>query len=385
MSYNITNLKTDLQGILNVLDLSKVASINNIIERAARDVIADADPYELVRDVQISAPIYRDAYYYASPSDLKGNGIIDIYKQGDRSDDTSYFIHKTAFDARRYKDDQTFTVERLNGSLVLRINKTSENYAVIDNVQTTTGYTATANVSNLSKDTIQYISGGAALKFDLDAGSDPTTATVTSAIPSHDLTKYDNEGAFFMWFYLPVASSITSIGIDIGNDASNYFTSTETTTHDGNGFSNGWNLVRFDVFGSETGTVDITAIDYYAIDIVHDGTAQANIRMDYLTVTLGDFYRVKYYSKFMFTSIATGAFIEKITSDSDTINLDSDSYNLLLYKTGAYSIQSQHDFNYKPGDSESDRFEKEYQVRLKAYKRRYKSERLRKQVVYYDY
>ena len=382
MSYNIANLKTDLQSILNVLDLSKLTSIDNLIQRAARDVIGDSDPHELMRDVQLGTPVYRDAYYYAAPADLKGDGIVDIYKQGDRNDDTSYFRLRSAFDGRRYKEDETFTVEKLNGSLYLRINRLSENYKVVDNVQTTTGYTATSNISNISKDTVQYISGGSSVKFDIDAAS---PATITGTLTSQDLTKYDNEGAFFMWFYFPDASAITSVTLDIGNDSSNYFSSTETTTHDGNGFENGWNLIRFDVFDSETGTVDITAIDYYAIDFVTDATQQIGVRMDYLTVGLGEYFRIKYYSRYMFTSNSTGAFIENISSDQDTINLDSDSYNLLLYKTASYAIQSQHDFNYKPGDSEADRFELEYQRRLQAYKRRYKSERMRQQVVYYPY
>lgn len=387
MSYNISNLKTDLQAILNTNDLSKITGINPIIERAARDVIADIDLYEMVRDAEIATPVHRDAYYYAAPTDMKGEGILDIYKNGDRPDDNIFFSMRTALDSRTKKEENSFTIERINGNHFIRINKSTENYFTFDNINSTTGFTAGSNVSDISLDGVNYINGAGSIKFNLDQVGSSTTATISKAIASaFDLTNYYQEGSVFIWVYMPDASGVTSIGIDIGSDSSNYWTMSATTTYAGTSFQNGWNLVRFNFTNrSETGTVDIDAVDYYAIDIAYDGTAQSGFRIDLLSVSLGVLYRVKYYSKHMFKRNSDSAWVDTIDSDSDTINLDTDSYNLLLYKAASYAIQHQHDFNYKSNASEADVFEVKYREAKKQYKRRYKSERIRRAVEYYPY
>lgn len=386
MSYNISNLKTDLQQILNSTDLDKISNANSLIQRAARDVILDADPYETLREQQIGSPIYRDAFYYAAPSDIKGDGVVDLYEQTRQSGVGSIFNLRTSLDARVYDEDNTLAIEKINGTHFLRINKKLEDYLVLDRMLSESNYTATTNVSNIEKDTTQYVEGASSIKFDIDQVGSSTTATITGAITTADFTKYEDEGAVFLWVYMPTASGITSLTLDIGSDSSNYWSDSATTTHSGESFSDGWNLIRFDLEdATETGTVDVDAVDYYALDISYNGTAQTGLRIDYLMVSLGKIHKIKYYSKYLFKKYSDNSWTDTIESDNDTINLDTDSYNLLLYKAASYFIQHQHDFNYKPNASEDDKFEVRYRDTLKRYKARYKSERKRQQVVYYPY
>lgn len=386
MSYTITNLKSDLQQTLTSAgnNFSKITGPDTLIQRAARDVLSDVALYELIRDEQVTTPIHTDAYYYPAPADMRGFGVIDLYKQGDFSDNNEQFIQRNILDTRVNKDDLTFTTESINGSHYLRINKSLSDYRVLDRMGTLANFTASTNVSNLDADTVQFVEGGQSIKFDIDQVGSATTAIITSTITSVDLTSYENNGSIFEWIYLPTASGITSITKRWGNSAGTYWSKTVTTTHAGTAFQNGWNQLRFDwSSATETGTVDVTAIDYSEIRILYDGTTQLGLRLDFSTISLGRLYRVKYYSKYMFRNATTGVWTDSISSDSDIVNLDTDSYNLLLYKASSLFHQHQHDYNYKPTDSEADRFELEYQKKLIAYKRKYKSELVRRQVQYY--
>lgn len=383
MSYNIGNLKSDLQAILHVADLSKISGPDPLIERAARDVLADCDPYETVREQSIATPIHRGAVYYPAPSDLKGDGVLDIYKQGGQSDDGTFFQLRTALDARVYNTDKTYAVEKINGTHYLRANRDTQNYIILDNANTVSDYTATSNISNIAKDQLNYIDGGASISFDLNQVGSATTAVLTAAIATKDLTNYVSEGSVFLWVYMPTASGITSLSLKLGSDSSNYWLASATVSHSGVAFENGWNLIRFDLSSStETGTVDIDAVDYYALTVSYNGTLQEKFRIDYLTVSLGEIHKIKYYSKFMFRN-SSGTWLDTISGDTDLLNLDVDSYNLMLYKSASYFLQHQHDFNYKPNASESDRFEVQYRNALAVYKRRYKTERQNQIVKYY--
>ena len=76
-TYNITQIKADLSGILHGTTLSKVQNFDGLLLRAGRQVMGDIDLKETVNKHRFT--LYKDVYDYVCPTDIKGNKIIDIY------------------------------------------------------------------------------------------------------------------------------------------------------------------------------------------------------------------------------------------------------------------------------------------------------------------
>jgi hypothetical protein len=94
---------------------------------------------------------------------------------------------------------------------------------------------------------------------------------------------------------------------------------------------------------------------------------------------LGFVFNIEYYSKYLF-STSLGVWQETTTDDSDIINLDTDSYNLLLNLTGLYATQQAlgQDAGY-----DTNFFSDAYKLGLMRYKSMYKSEISKPQMSYY--
>ena len=192
-----------------------------------------------------------------------------------------------------------------------------------------------------------------------------------------DLTAHDEQSTLFGWMYLPDASTITSVEMRWGNDASNYWSQTVTTAFSG-ALVDGWNQLGFNWNGAtETGTVDPSAIDYISYIITYDGTADTDFRIDSITSNLGRIFDMVYYSKYLFAN-SSGTWIEKPTNDEDTVNLDTESYNVFLYKVAEMCAQQieqiKDDVSY---------FKGEYLRALSRYKGMYKSEVEKPRARYY--
>src|ERR1051325_5605139 len=85
MSYSISQANADLQAVLHGTTLSKVQGINNLHNRTARQLLLDIDPIETERVTLTTTPIFNQIWDYSCPADLKGNRIIDISPQFERS------------------------------------------------------------------------------------------------------------------------------------------------------------------------------------------------------------------------------------------------------------------------------------------------------------
>jgi hypothetical protein len=156
---------------------------------------------------------------------------------------------------------------------------------------------------------------------------------------SVDLSDEDEVGSLWLRIYFPDSSIITNVELRWGSSSSNYWSATATSPHDQSSFQNGWNVLRFDWNGAtETGTVDPSAITYARITINYDGTAETDIRVDKLTVSLGEIYELEYYSNYMFQS-SGGTWKEKASSDSDVINLDQLAYQIYVMETAKAVVQ----------------------------------------------
>ena len=95
---------------------------------------------------------------------------------------------------------------------------------------------------------------------------------------------------------------------------------------------------------------------------------------------MGRIMEIEYYSKFMFRDQITGAFQETVTDDSNLINLDVDTYNLLTYQVALLAVQQQ---SGSESTFDTDYFRNLYKDCLSRYKRLYKSEIIKPQEAYY--
>lgn len=340
MAYLISDIKSDLQRKLHGTSLAKLSDVNSLIWEAGKEVIARIDPQEMIQIENIENAIYDSVFDYTAPADLKGNKIIDIRPQVNRriSDNFSN-VGKEEFDLT--KTNNTFTIQHDNAVKTLRLSKQLTSPTVINEMNDITDngtWAVSSDASGLVKDNLNFISGGASLKFDLASAVGSTTGIIeNTTMTPVDLSELENEGALFHFVFFTNASPITSVKLDWSDDATftRRWSRTVTTPHNGTAFVDGWQLLRFDwKDATETGTVDEAIIDSIRITITYDGTATGTaqvVRTDSVTAQLGRIWEIVYYSKFPFRN-TSGTFIERPTADSDIINLDDDSYNIMLYE-----------------------------------------------------
>lgn len=386
-NYTVTSTKTELEGMLHGTTLAQITSVNSVFNRAARQVLLDIDPAETKRISQTNT-IYENVFDYSAPTDLKGDKVIDVRPQvSRRMSDIFIKRYGQEFDTTKNinGDNKIFNVKYNNGTKSLRIASPLTNSAILLNMLdsvTGNGTWSGSGATNLVADSINYADGSASLKFDLSSGADPTTSYIeNSTFSSVDLSDLEGASALFLWVYLPTASGFTSISLRWGSSSANYWSVTATTTHEGNSFNNGWNLIRFDWTASttETGTADSSAVDYARISFTFNGTAQSGVRANGLWNRLGVVYDIEYYSKYLFASSA-GVYQETVDDDSNYINLDTDAYNVFLWQLALQAAHQQHSQN---ANFDINYYIKNYDEAKNKYIRQYPSEVQKGQSQYY--
>ena len=384
---NILTVKAELEGMLHGTTLNKIQNVPGVFNRAARQLLLDIDPQETKRTIPFATPIYDGVYNYPLPVDLKGNKIIDIFPQVDRGTrDRFEQIYNQDFDRfKTFVFQKNFTINFNTAVKTIRINNVQTNNQ--NTVNQITGvndnglWTGDGNAYNLTQDTVNKANGSGALKFDFLAGG-AVAYVENSTMSVVDLSVHEDESSLFLWVYLPDASTFTNIILRWGSSSTNYWSSTQTTTHEGTSFVDGWNLIRFDWnTATKVLTPDSSKINYTRVSFTYDGTAQVAGRINNLVSDLGQIMQCEYYSKYLFRNYSTGAFQETTTNDADLINLDTETFNLFITLSALYAVQQA-----LGEDSAYDTqfFMKAYQEGLQKYRMMYKSEIQLPKTKYYE-
>lgn len=386
MSYSIATLKNDLTGIMHGTSLDSIQGLDNLIDRAARQLLQDIDPAETIRKSQLVGQLYDDVYDYSAPTDLKGSKVIDIRPQVRRGVDDN-FSQRFSEDFDLLKGNNTLNVKYNSGTKSLRISKDLRSGIVLNGMDSITAngtWSAGGDASNLTQDIINYVSGSASLRFDL-SGATGSGYIENSDFGSVDLSNEEDVGAIFENIFFPadlITNGVTSINVRWGSSSSNYWDKTITTTHDSLAFFAGWNLLREDwATATETGSPDSSAVNYVRITINYtSGTAFSDIRADRVIARLGQIWEIEYYSKYIFSN-SGGTFQENVDDDTNTVNLDTDSYNLLLNKCAEYSAQQQSAEN---SSFDASYFKSEYLNGISSYQSANKKQGMPTQNIYYN-
>ena len=333
MSYTIAKLKTDAENHLHGTTLNKVPGVDSMIAEAARNALNKVDFRETKRISQISNALYDQVYSYVLPTDLKGKKIVDIRPQANQETDDQ-FMQWYNGEFQQYKDNNTFAVQDNSGVKTLKISKeltAGTTLHTMDSISNNGTWAVSNNATTLAADSVYKLTGSNSLKFTITAGG--TNGTLTnSTMTSVDLSALEDQGSAFLPVFLSSPTNVTGIKLTWGNDASNNWSRTITTSNDSTSLRTGWNVCRFDWDGAtETGTPDSSDVDYVVIDIIYDGTAVTTVRVDNLVFRLPTIYDIEYYSKYLFQNTA-GTWLEEVSDDSDIINLEAESRNILLYE-----------------------------------------------------
>lgn len=378
----IQDLENRLIRYLHGTTLDQVTNIYDLIYDSAEQLLLDIDPQETKVITQI--PLFNSVYDYPCPTDLKGNGAIDIYPQVNRTY-ADYYSQKynQDFDLDKLTDlTDSFTVLFNASTKSLRINAPTLTAPTILNqasslsnngTWTADGVVATGLVANNTN----FQSAGGALQFNLTSGTGYITNSTSGSV---DISSMLNQGSLFLYAYLPTGSQFTNLQIQWGSSTSNYYSVTATQNQMGVAFNNGWNLIQFPWLGaSVTGTPDPTKITY--LKVLCTATAsQTGVLVNNIFAGMPLLCNLEYYSKYLFRD-STGAYKQIPTATTDLINLDTETFNALIYQCGLQLAQQQQGVDALFYDAQY--FTNKYDQVIERYKALYKSEKQIPQGIYY--
>lgn len=386
MSYSVLNLKNDLQGVLHGTTLNNIQNLDGVIDRGARQLLLDIDPQETKRALEFVNPIFNSVFDYPIAADVKGNKLIDIFPQVQRLPlDIWGQVYNQAFDVSKaniFSLSNMFTMNFNTGLKTIRINAPFLNPPIIinqaDDTTVNGTWTAAGTASNITTNNTNFAQGAGSLQFDVTTGA---AYVENSTMAQVNLTDDLNQSSLFVWVYVPTGTTLTSVNLRWGSSSGNYYTETVTQNQQSVSFVNGWNLCQF-VWSTATtvGTPDVTAIDYVRVTLNVTG-AMTGCLVNGINSILGTILNYEYYSKYMFRDAITGAFQETVTDDSNLINLDTESYNLLFNIVAFFASQQQQGVD--AGFYDGNFFKNQYDMGIERYKAMYKSELQKPQSIYY--
>jgi hypothetical protein len=393
--YSVQDLKNDLTGVMHGTRLNQIYNLEGVIDRAARQLLLDCDPQETIREVAFTTPVFDSVYEYALADDVKGISILDIRPQVNRTgadifnQDYSQQFNLAAQQNNNGGVASQFNI-KFNSSLkTIEVNSATAPPAII--VNTASGVTingtwvqssvATAPTTN----NVNWVANGGSIQFNIAAGANPTVGTMINSTQSAvDLSGQLNQSSLFLWTYLPNAAQMKTVRLTWGSSSLNYYTAITAVTQANTAFQTGWNQLAFawnPTNVTTVGTPNPASITYIAVDWVTDGTLQTGVLLNNITCSGGQILNYLYYSKYLFRDFVTGAFQETVTDDSNLINLDTESYNLLFYQTALLASQQQQGRNALQYDGKF--FSDKYDAELAKYKLRYRSQTQKPRHYYY--
>lgn len=388
MAYTIGNLKTDLENSIHGTTLNKVQGVDRLIERAGSQLLLELDPIETIRIVTITSPIYNSIYDYALPVDLKGTKIIDVRPQANRTLLDRYLqIYNQDFSlGKTYTSQPNFTIQYVNGVKFVRIDNNLLPVGVqLSQANTIDGsgvWSTGDNAVNLYQNNINFVTGSSALFFDITSGGS-VASLENSTMPAVNLSDYENQAHLFFYVYLPEADDFSSVELRWGSSITDYWYSIQTGTQEGTVFHDGWNLIAVP-WSSATivGSPDVSNVTYLKVIYNYDGVEQFGAGLNSITVQLGTLTEMEYYSKYLYRDATTGLFQESITADTNIINLDTETRNLLYLLSGVYLTQQIQGLDGMFFDSPF--FEQKYKETLMSYKAQFKSQWQKPKSAYYQ-
>lgn len=349
----------------------------------------DCDTIESVRILPFPNTIYNSVYDYALPSDIKGTKLIDIQPQVDRTT-IDIWTQNTIQNFDVLKTDclqNAFKINYNSGLKYISINAPFLPVPIVLNDCTSLDNNGTwstgGDANSIVVNNTNYVNTPASLQFNL-SGATGTGYLVNSTIQPIDLSLVVNQAVQFLYTSLPNGSQFTSIQLQWGSDASDYYEFTTTINQQMNSFINGWNLTAFPwVNATVVGSPNPANITYLKVIYNYNiGDSQTGVLLNNIVSNIGQILNIVYYSKYMFSNATTGAFFEVCTTPNDVINLDTDAYAIFFNLVTYLSMQQQQGLDAAFYDGNF--FLSQYQQGLARYKQQNPSQIQKLQTTYYQ-
>lgn len=331
MDNTVALLKESVSGLLTGINLTnEVTSLNAGLERALRVMSIKVDIPEAIANESII--LYSGVTDYLSPEFIFGTSLVDFRPQGD-SRTAGDFVYKKGisfFDRTKHilPSGYALTFESNKGINTVRISQTKTFERIfIDPMSDDDGWVTGGNASGLAEDQTVYYDSPSSLRFNLAAAgsSGYIEKTLDNGL---DLSAYEGVGVAFLAVYLPSATAITSITLHLGNDFSNYFSVSATDGFLGTFIAQDWLLVALDLsLASETGTVDMSSVDYVRAIFNYDGTSLPNVRVGGLWLSLPSPHKIYFQTAAVFQAPGSNP-SHKITDNTDRILLNDAAYTI---------------------------------------------------------
>ena len=117
------------------------------------------------------------------------------------------------------------------------------------------------------------------MSFDVDVSNSANDyATVSnSSLTAVDLSSKEDTGSVEFWIYLPSNNAITSLDVQWGSSAANYWYDSVSSNYDGHSLETGWNYISVDwSTASENGSPDASAVDFLLVRVNYSATMTDN-------------------------------------------------------------------------------------------------------------
>ncbi len=332
----VSALKDSVAGLLAGLDMQNVPDLDGTLERAMANMLTRCFIPEASGIQNIS--LFGGVTDYPVSTNLYEADIVDIRPQGVSRPvwDFTVKTNQANFDRTKsyYWNGTRVALQYNNGIPIARIvTQGTTPQVILDQMNDTTGWTASGTASGLAQDNSSYWQSPSSLRFNLTTG----TGTLTKAINSANISSYQGIGVVFLAVSIPDVSVLTSITLKLGSSSVNYDSVTSTEGFTGAWTEDNWLLVPFDfATASTTGTPDWSAIDYAQVSITTTGT-ETNFHVGQLFISLSTPYQILYQSPTIFLASGATSPTSTITANTDEIILNTAPYNIYLYES-AYAV-----------------------------------------------
>src|SRR3990167_287591 len=158
--YTRTNLNDLVSNMTpGTVDTTVAVFLHN---EAVRHVFSELDLRSAKRKAALSPDLFPSVYDYSAPSDLKDRAIVDIKKQVNRGLSEKWrLVTEEEFDRKKETDRLMVTVAEDSFTRILRLDGPETSNAInitnFDSLTTNGTWTASADATNITLDTLNYI------------------------------------------------------------------------------------------------------------------------------------------------------------------------------------------------------------------------------------
>lgn len=276
--------------------------------------------------------VFTGVYEYPLPTDF----LAQMPLERPYEIQTPKFDHTAEKAFVEYRHGQLTSIKFDKENQYLLINYEGGNKDLIDGMDTFDGngtWVVSDDGSNIASDSQYFTSGTGSIRFTVTPSAGYTTLTNTT-LNDFYLDDYKDNGFVFLDLFNPNDTSVTSVRIRLGNNATNYYEMTATKRYNGQSIINSFGQIGFDLSTKTTVGSPADAMNYCEIRIT--GGAAGVYRVDNLMLALPYYFRLPYYSIYN-VKTSTGTYLERPTSIDDYILCPNGFEEAYTYKVLEYA------------------------------------------------